>query len=315
MVSIIDIMSLEKKQKKVRAKGKRGRKPTSKILSLKTNNKKKTDNLIAHIPLDEETIKKYINDENDELLNKKNKIDIFFESNNNKKKNELLLLKEENKKLKKQLDQLKKENGIKDSKIFKLNYNFYNETLNEDINSETISEYACWWCCHKFDGLPIGIPNKKLNNKYHTYGNFCSFNCAAAYTYNTKDWNISDKLSLLHQMYFCIYNLEDYETIKSAPPKETLKLFGGPLTIDEFRSTSNNYYKDFRLIVSPMTSIVPLIEENNKEKNKCHYTTNKNIPLNNLKISDKLEKLKLKRTKPLHSSKYSLIETMGLKTD
>ena len=82
MVSIIDIMSLEKKQKKVRAKGKRGRKPTSKILSLKTNNKKKTDNLIAHIPLDEETIKKYINDENDELLNKKNKIDIFFESNN-----------------------------------------------------------------------------------------------------------------------------------------------------------------------------------------------------------------------------------------
>ena len=44
-------MSLEKKQKKVRAKGKRGRKPTSKILSLKTNDTKKSDNLIAHIPL------------------------------------------------------------------------------------------------------------------------------------------------------------------------------------------------------------------------------------------------------------------------
>ena len=116
-------------------------------------------------------------------------------------------------------------------------------------------------------------------------------------------------------MYFSIYDITDYETIKSAPPKETLKLFGGPLTIEEFRNSSNNVNKDYRLIMSPMTSIVPLVEENNKEKNKCHYTTNKNIPLNNLKISDKLEKLKLKRTKPLHSSKYSLIETMGLKTD
>ena len=311
-------MSLEKKkEKKVRAKGKRGRKPTSKILSLKTNDKKSVDNLIAHIPLDEETIKKYMNDENndDELLNKTNKIDIFFETNNNNNKKTELLLKEENKKLKKQIEQLKKENGIKESKIFKINYNFYNETLNQDVNSETISEYACWWCCHKFNGLPIGVPNKKIDGKYHTFGNFCSFNCAAAYIYNTKSWNISDKLSLLHQMYFSVYDIKEYETIKSAPPKETLKLFGGPLSIEDFRDSSNNYCKDFRLIVSPMTSIVPLIEENNREKNKCHYTTNKNIPLNNLKISDKLEKLKLKRTKPLHSSKYSLIETMGLKTD
>lgn len=309
-------MSLEKKQKKVRAKGKRGRKSTSKILSLKSNDTTKSnDNLIAHLPLDEETIKKYINDDSDEFSNKTKKIDIFFETNNNKKKNELLLLKEENKKLKKQIDQLKKENGIKESKIFKINYTFYNETLNKELNSESISNYACWWCCHKFKGLPIGIPNKKINSKYHTYGNFCSFNCAAAHIYSTKSWNISDKLSLLHQMYFDVYNLTEYETIKSAPPKETLELFGGPLTIEKFRDSGNSNNKDFRLIVSPMTSIVPLVEENNKEKNKCHYTTNKNIPLNNLKISDKIEKLKLKRTKPLHSSKYSLIETMGLKTD
>lgn len=309
-------MSLEKKTKKVKAKGKRGRRPTSKIVTIK-NEPKPSDNLIAHIPLDEETIKKYMNEDDLEnnLLNKKNKIDIFFESNNTKKKNEVILLKDENKKLKKQIELLKKENGIKDSKIFKLNYKFYNETFNNEINLQSISDCACWWCCHKFTGLPIGIPNKKIKDTYYTFGNFCSFNCAAAYIYNVKDWNISDKLSLLHQMYFSIYDITDYETIKSAPPKETLKLFGGPLTIEEFRNSSNNVNKDYRLIMSPMTSIVPLVEENNKEKNKCHYTTNKNIPLNNLKISDKLEKLKLKRTKPLHSSKYSLIETMGLKTD
>ena len=309
-------MSLEKKKgKKVKTKGKRGRKPTSKIVTIKKESKV-TNNLIAHIPLDEETIKKYLNeDESEELITSEKKIDIFFESNNNKKKNELSLLKEENKKLKKQLESIKKDNGIKENKIFKLDLEFYNETLNKKISKESKSEYACWWCCHKFDTIPIGIPNKKIDNSYHTFGNFCSFNCAAAHIYNLKVWNISDKLSLLHQLYFDLYDLKEYESIKSAPCKESLKYFGGPLTIEEFRKSTNNGSKDFRLIVPPMTSIIPLIEENNKEKNKCHYTTNKNIPLNNLKISSKIEKLKLKRSKPLHSSKYSLIETMGLKTD
>ena len=306
-------MSLDKKK----TKAKRGRKPTSKIISLKQTKSKATDDLIAHIPLDEETIKKYITgeDSDTELLNNK-KIDIFFEStNNNNKKNELLILKNENKKLKKQIESLKKENGIKDSKVFKTKIKNYNETLKKEIDEDTENDIACWWCCHKFNNIPIGIPNKILNDKFYVFGNFCSFNCTAAYIHGLDDWKISERLSLLHQMYYSIYNIEEYESIKSAPEKETLKLFGGPLTIDEFRNVSSNHNKDYRLIVPPMTSIIPLVEENNKEKNKCHYTTNKNIPLNNLKISNKLEKLKLKRSKPLHSSKYSLIETMGLKTE
>ena len=310
-------MQLGNKTKKVKPKGKRGRKPTSKIISIKPDNKKVSDNLIAHLPLDEETLKKYMEDEYEEELEIKNnkKIDIFFEQNNTKKNNEVTLLKDENKKLKKQIEILKKENGIKDSKVFKTNVNFFNETFNKEIDLNTESEFACWWCCHKFNGLPIGVPNKILNNKYNVFGNFCSFNCASAYIHGLKDWNISERLSLLHQMYFSIYDVEEYETIKSAPKKEILKKFGGILTIDEFRNSTNNHYKDYRLIIPPMISIIPLVEENNKEKNKCHYSTNKNIPLNNLKISSKIEKFKLKRSKPLHSSKYSLIETMGLKTD
>jgi hypothetical protein len=306
-------MSLDKKK----TKGKRGRKPTSKIISLKQTKSKANDDLIAHIPLDEETIKKYMTetDSEAELLNNK-KIDIFFETDNkNKKKNEVLVLKNENKKLKKQIELLKKENGIKDSKVFKTKVNFYNETFKNNVNEKTTNELACWWCCHKFSEIPVGVPNKILKNKFHVFGNFCSFNCAAAYIHKLDDWKISERLSLLHQMYYSIYDIDDYESIKSAPAKETLKLFGGPLTIEEFRNTSKNHNRDYRLIVPPMTSIIPLVEENNKEKNKCHYSTNKNIPLNNLKISNKIEKLKLKRSKPLHSSKYSLIETMGLKTD
>lgn len=313
-------MNLEKKSNKTKTKtktkGKRGRKPTSKIISIKSENKQLNDDLIAHLPLDEETLKKYLNESDSEQdINFNNKkIDIFFETTN-EKKNNVVILKEEIKKLKKQIDFLKKENGIKENKVFKTNIHFYNETLKDNINTDSKTDFACWWCCHKFNNLPFGIPNKILNNTYHVFGNFCSFNCAAAHIHTLKDWNISERLSLLHNMYYSIYNMDEYETIKSAPAKETLKLFGGPLTIDEFRDSTKNINRDYRLIIPPMTSIMPLVEENNKEKNKCHYSTNKNIPLNNLKMSSKIEKLKLKRTKPLHSTKYSLIETMGLKTD
>ena len=67
-------MSLEKKKgKKVKTKGKRGRKPTSKIVTIKKETKV-TNNLIAHIPLDEETIKKYLNeDESEELITSEKK--------------------------------------------------------------------------------------------------------------------------------------------------------------------------------------------------------------------------------------------------
>ena len=115
---------------KLKPKGKRGRKPTSKIVSIKPE-KKASDNLIAHLPLDEETIKKFMEEDDSESEIKNNKkIDIFFEKNStNKKNNELLVLKDENKKLKKQIDILKKENGIKDNKVFKTDVNFYNETF------------------------------------------------------------------------------------------------------------------------------------------------------------------------------------------
>ena len=65
-------------------KGKRGRKSTSKIISLENNNNNiNTDNLmIAHLPLDEETLNKYLNTENDtetsDSKDNSNKIDLFF---------------------------------------------------------------------------------------------------------------------------------------------------------------------------------------------------------------------------------------------
>ena len=43
------------------------------------------------------------------------------------------------------------------------------------------STYACWYCCNKFNTTPVGIPQIFINNEFHCYGNFCSYNCAKRY--------------------------------------------------------------------------------------------------------------------------------------
>ena len=303
-------------------KGKRGRKSTSKIISLDNNsNNVNTDNLmIAHLPLDEETLNKYLNTDNDtetEINNTKddtNKIDLFFDKNQKVSNNKINKLYKQIDKLKKELKELKSENSSKkDIIVLKSDLDLYNTTFKKTNMKK--SDHVCWWCFHKFDGIPIGVPEKMVKNKFYLYGNFCSFNCTLAYINKINDWKRSERISLLHQLYYNLFDIKDYEMIKTAPPRETLKIAGGNLTIEQFRKSSCKNKKNLRVIIPPMTSLVPLIEENSKERNKCHYKTNKNIPLDNLKISTKLDKLKLKRSKPLHSNKYSLVQTMGLKTD
>ena len=302
-------------------KGKRGRKSTSKIISLENNNNNiNTDNLmIVHLPLDEETLNKYLNTDTDtenknDTETSDNKIDLFFDKNQKISNNKINKLYKQIEKLKMELKELKKKNGNKkDIIVLKSDLDLYNTTFKKTNMKK--SNHVCWWCFHNFDSIPIGIPEKMIKKNFYLYGNFCSFNCTLAYINKINDWKRSERISLLHQLYYKLFDITDYEMIKTAPPRETLKITGGNLSIEEFRNCSCKNQKNLRIIIPPMTSLVPLIEENSKEMNKCHYKTNKNIPLNNLKISNKLDKLKLKRNKPLHSNKYSLVQTMGLKTD
>ena len=49
------------------------------------------------------------------------------------------------------------------------------------------------------------------------------------------------------------------------------KKFGGRFTIEQYRENNSNYSKDYKLIVPPMISIIPFIEE---------ISINDNIELN-----------------------------------
>ena len=112
-------------------------------------------------------------------------------------------------------------------------------------------------------------------------------------------------------MYTKAYD-EPNDIIVPAPPRESLVEFGGNLTIEEFRNSTFDGNKNFRMIMPPMLSIQPLIEEDYSKKNIMIGEIS-NIPINHDNLAIANENLKLKRAKPLINSKYSLEKTMGIK--
>lgn len=119
------------------------------------------------------------------------------------------------------------------------------------------TDIRCYHCHHSFNTSPIGVPieyiqkkwedlNKEevcgINDYYHTFGVFCSFPCCLAYIRENKHKSLFvDSLQLLYSLYYKIYGCE--LKIKPAPNAEVLKVYGGDLSIDEYRRSfcSTNY--------------------------------------------------------------------------
>jgi hypothetical protein len=187
-------------------------------------------------------------------------------------------------------------------KVYKLDIKLFNENGDNWVEKTNI---VCWWCCHNFDHMPIGLPDKYYKERFNLFGNFCSFNCALSYNININDNKLWDRYNLLHFLYKKMYNSD--KKISPAPPRELLQMFGGPLSIQEFRGKTEylgNFSKSFRTIFPPMTTIIPFVEEFLKDNTIISDERLKPIPLNEIKLhrSD----LKLKRTKPLPKYKNSL---------
>jgi hypothetical protein len=152
------------------------------------------------------------------------------------------------------------------------------------------SNIACWWCCHTFDNPCINLPTNLKRDVYTVYGIFCSYSCCYSYMKSVPEY--SRKMHLLN------YYFKDntcskgsiLDHIKPAPPRETLELFGGPLTISEFRSNSSvilvsrypSTYRNTEMkktskiqeIIQPVSKILP--------PNKKYTSSKVAIPNNSL---------------------------------
>lgn len=163
---------------------------------------------------------------------------------------------------------------------------------------------ACFWDCHCFDHQPWGIPIKfdVKNGNFTLFGIFCSPNCALSYLLANEGntYSLWERVSLLNLLNYKVYDND--ENIIPAPDKMCLKLFGGPLDINEFRALTIKNNKVFNINFPPCNIITPVLEETKKIYNQDTYF----IP-NDKKKQNKIQtELKIKRTRSIYSNKNTL---------
>lgn len=112
----------------------------------------------------------------------------------------------------------------------------------------------CHNCCYSFDGVPVPLPQSydSLRKVYHCRGNFCSWQCAKAYnnrqTPPAGRGNRNMYIAILAHRTWVKYRkdirtreqeeaMKTYATccIQPSLPREVLQVFGGDMTIEEYR--------------------------------------------------------------------------------
>jgi hypothetical protein len=197
---------------------------------------------------------------------KKNIIDSMIKSNDNDSDDIIIQLPIPQSKI----NTIINNNDSQDTKIlvptpYESNSYFMNdaENISYDTNTEYQTTYSnnnnnshCFWCCHSIDNVVYSMPYNydTVNDSYFVFGSFCSLQCANAYNFSVhgssdKVWEINSWIQMLGKRYGFT------NTIRPAPSKYLLKMFGGNLTIDEFREAHIKSDKTYVLNIPPMISI------------------------------------------------------------
>ena len=196
---------------------------------------------------------------------KKNIIDSMIKTNDNENNDIIIQLPISQSKINTIIN-----NDSQDAKIlvptpYESNSYFMNdaENISYDTNTDYQTTYSnnnnnshCFWCCHTIESIVYSMPYNYdiVNDSYFVFGSFCSLQCANAYNFSVhgssdKVWEINSWIQMLGKRYG-ISN-----TIRPAPSKYLLKMFGGNLSIDDFREAHIKSDKTYILNIPPMISI------------------------------------------------------------
>lgn len=180
----------------------------------------------------------------------------------------------------------------------------------------TRTDQWCWYCCHPFDTQPLPMPLRHDDRRdiFHVMGVFCSWACMKAYNNESSSYMKSvtaNTITLFHKR--CTGKLRG---IRSAPPRVALKVFGGQMSIDEFRAASD---KPLEYCVLPPRMVVHhhAIQETDLAHQPAARKQRQTAPdlhavVNFKDVSTKNETLRLKRPKPLQNNRNLLERTMGI---
>ena len=196
-----------------------------------------------------------------------------------------------------------------------------NETINIDnptSDSCSIIETNCiiigYWIKikHVIGVVTVSIiilnTDKIQNKKFYTYGCFCSLECAAAYNFS-EEKNVQDIWECYNLINLFSQTINYKNIVKLAPIRICLKMFGGSMTIEEFRNFTDSN-KITNILEYLMIPISLQIEEINYDNS---YNKNDYIPIDQDRVKKLEQKIKLMRTTPLLNHKNTLEHTMNIK--
>jgi len=179
---------------------------------------------------------------------------------------------------------------------------------NETMSLPESTSAACFWCCGTFEGSPVVLPTQEENGVYTIYGNFCTLSCGLSYLLNEHvdpqlRW---ERHALFHRMY------KQTTDIQPAPPKESLRFFGGCLSYEQYREIINNKKLRVDINIPPVISILATLDTKPID---FYETSLRNTSAGGMGVDviKHLEPgLRLKRSKPLKDKESTLDAVMNL---
>jgi hypothetical protein len=172
------------------------------------------------------------------------------------------------------------------------------------------SDAACFWCCHTFNHRPVVLPIRDTGEHLEVTGNFCCPECASSYLFDMRQDSHTrwEQLALLYRVYGEMCNGK----IHPAPSKNALKLFGGNLSIQEYRNLIRSYNVRIDIHLPPMVSILSTMDT--KPIDFYDASLTKGVTET---VKERLQKaeevLRLRRTKPLKAWESTLDACISLK--
>ena len=171
----------------------------------------------------------------------------------------------------------------------------------------------CWWCCHPFETTPLALPLEYDDKRdvFGLVGTFCSWGCVKAYNIDTTGYlsgRVANNIALLRK------RVEGrVSPVRAAPPRQTLAVFGGPLSIEEFRATGGTgTYKLLPKNVlhrAPNIVHVPEVVEAAAAKKKKREQVAVDF---DGAVTSRAEPLRLRRAKPATNHRNTLEATSGI---
>jgi hypothetical protein len=188
----------------------------------------------------------------------------------------------------------------------------FNADTMKDILSRTktptyTSGTACFWCCAPFSWKASLVPISydAYENMYTCEGYFCSPECALAHVY--ADASLSDisrwsRHALLADLYRPLYTTRD---LIPAPPRGVLRMFGGPLDIEQFREYTANADEIVMVQMPPLRLHVPSMNVHGPVRDVKKF-----VALSQETVDKAKGEMRLKRSKPIHNNSATLDKCM-----